>query len=599
MLQRQFFFLFFLLQMVLSLDSEAQRLIPYRKGNLWGYADSNGTLVIGPKFESADMEYYGLLVVKLNGKWGVINPKGDCIIKPEYRQFNFYNADTIGGLIIAQTESSGYELFDRRGKLLKDHVTSVVYPSKGPNHHIQIGEEFGVINKSGKWLLKPSKNWSQVSEGGYYQLIKNGKARYYNPAGKMIFKRRLLSGEKFENGYARVTYLKKNWWDLVPAMFRKSYSIEGSYRGEENYTKLKLIAKITKTVTNLIDGNGRLFMPDGYHTRYTWVTNGLLIVSGTKGYGILDSLGRFLVKPEYEEINIDRGNYFLLKQGEKLGMVLPITRRVIPPEFSEIKSFTGRIFIVRKEDKYNLLDTSGKIVFEKWLDWADNNYTQAFAAGAGSRLYWINEEGLVVLEKDTSEYTWAYPFNSGLSVAYKKDWCCLIDSIGKKISSTIKAHFYWAGPGMYRVVAKNNVFNGTGIMNKEGRFLIDTIYKYAGMTTKKTHLLVHDGNLWGLYDLQGNKRLEMEYTTIMHLESGSFALIKPNPEYKAQPTQVIGDTETKNRGGEVQENLYYLAAPSGKIIRELKECPNTSANFFYVKEENGYIRMDGKEFFED
>lgn len=47
------------------------------------YTDSN--IKIEPKYESISHEYDGIFVVKEKNKYGIINLKGDYIVKPIYR----------------------------------------------------------------------------------------------------------------------------------------------------------------------------------------------------------------------------------------------------------------------------------------------------------------------------------------------------------------------------------------------------------------------------------------------------------------------------------------------------------------------------------
>jgi len=51
-------------------------LIPYRKGDLWGYCDSLRNIKIPCKYERAELFSEGLASVKLNGKWEFINKTG-------------------------------------------------------------------------------------------------------------------------------------------------------------------------------------------------------------------------------------------------------------------------------------------------------------------------------------------------------------------------------------------------------------------------------------------------------------------------------------------------------------------------------------------
>jgi hypothetical protein len=52
---------------------QAQELIPYRKGDKWGYCTPDKKVVVQPKYDFARLFSEGLAWVKLNGKWGFMD----------------------------------------------------------------------------------------------------------------------------------------------------------------------------------------------------------------------------------------------------------------------------------------------------------------------------------------------------------------------------------------------------------------------------------------------------------------------------------------------------------------------------------------------
>ncbi|WP_339839345.1 WG repeat-containing protein [uncultured Flavobacterium sp.] len=59
--------------------------VPYRKGNLWGFADKNGKIKVEPKYDSINPEMNNFRwFVYQNNKVGVINEKGFEVLKPIY-----------------------------------------------------------------------------------------------------------------------------------------------------------------------------------------------------------------------------------------------------------------------------------------------------------------------------------------------------------------------------------------------------------------------------------------------------------------------------------------------------------------------------------
>ena len=95
-------------------------LIPYRQGNLWGYAGTDKKIVIAASYNEADFFYQGLASVKKGNRYGYINKAGKLVIPYKYfsaKHFQFgyfdnpakHKTDTVlfAG---ASLKSDGYEI---------------------------------------------------------------------------------------------------------------------------------------------------------------------------------------------------------------------------------------------------------------------------------------------------------------------------------------------------------------------------------------------------------------------------------------------------------------------------------------------------------
>ena len=74
-------------------------IIPYRKGDLWGYSTTDKNIFIKPEYEEANLFYEGYAVVKKGGKYGYINKEGKVVIPFKFfsaKRFRvgFYGSDT-------------------------------------------------------------------------------------------------------------------------------------------------------------------------------------------------------------------------------------------------------------------------------------------------------------------------------------------------------------------------------------------------------------------------------------------------------------------------------------------------------------------------
>src|SRR5450756_2877072 len=65
-------------------DEKVVALIPYRKGDKWGFCNRDRKMVIPTVYDSVYLFREGLAPVRLNSKWGYIDTKGTMVIPAAY-----------------------------------------------------------------------------------------------------------------------------------------------------------------------------------------------------------------------------------------------------------------------------------------------------------------------------------------------------------------------------------------------------------------------------------------------------------------------------------------------------------------------------------
>jgi len=311
-------------------------LIPYRQGNLWGYAHPDKTIAIKPSFNEANWFFAGFAVVKKGKMYGYINKQGKLVIpykfytaKPfTYGYFDNKGKHTAGGKLIknedtvlfagAALKPNGAEVcIDSRGRIMSkcpainenrgnnnqpivsvttEKVYSMVnngnlydkliddYKLAGDNHTYYIGTKnnlYGVINNTFDVLLPfeyDSIKKMEIKDALYLQVLKNGKYGIYTGNGNVF-----IPVEK-----TKLSYIKSGEGDV--------YFIEL----KDGITKLKDLNN-----QDIINGNYADIIYDD--------SRGFILTAAdnTKGYYFLD---KQLIAPKYSEVRSIRGsNYLLVK----------------------------------------------------------------------------------------------------------------------------------------------------------------------------------------------------------------------------------------------------------------------------------------------
>lgn len=231
------------------LSSAGQALYPFRSEGLWGYLDSNGTVVIAPQFQMAGFFHEGLAYAQIGealgyidekgqtaipsrfpaafdfnegfasamavDEWGVINRKGEWVISPRFK----HPVTVKNGLIRFKSDRGMYTLYgfmNTRG----DTVIAPQFEKAGEfNEGLCLaskdGFRYGYINASGQWVIKPvyelgttlkvngsydfsSKDFSS----GYAAVEKDEKFGVIDTSGKLVIGFKFAYIGKFSEGLA-------------------------------------------------------------------------------------------------------------------------------------------------------------------------------------------------------------------------------------------------------------------------------------------------------------------------------------------------------------------------------------------------------------
>jgi thioredoxin-related protein len=93
----------------------AEGLASFESGNLYGFMDSSGKIVIKPQFEMTYSFSEGIAAVKKNGKWIYIDKTGKTVINPD----GYMPSGSIHhGLAFVRTEDMRYGYIDRSGNFV-------------------------------------------------------------------------------------------------------------------------------------------------------------------------------------------------------------------------------------------------------------------------------------------------------------------------------------------------------------------------------------------------------------------------------------------------------------------------------------------------
>lgn len=245
------------------------------KNGLWGYKTKE--TIIEPQFEIAEwFNAAGWASVRKDGKWGVIDTKGNWLIEPKYDYVSNYSED-----LAAACEK----------------------------------DECGFINRQGNWVIKsPSIELICV-----YKDRNNKYNTQYRCFDRSYFADGLAPVEYDKEYYIHVIDSDNNIRKEYEAVFPPNYQsninpvygkikdnkfiVVTSNPTEEEKKSLTQGSRYYKTKKGYINKNGEIVIKGNYVTIKPF-SEGLAAVDiGDENYGYINTKGEWVIKPQYTDAN--------------------------------------------------------------------------------------------------------------------------------------------------------------------------------------------------------------------------------------------------------------------------------------------------------
>lgn len=322
--------------MVLGTTARAQEadmsLIPYRHGDLWGYARPDKSIVINPSFDDAKWFSAGLAVVRKGNMYGYIDKQGKLVIPFKFyaaKSFHYGYFDAKGSHMEGGRMVKNQDTVLFAGAALKPGGNEVCINSRGetmsrcPAINEEMTEEkikdmvvnkkeYGLVNNDGVFDKIIDDYKTAGDEHSYYIGVKNSLYGVVNNTFDIIV--------PFEN-----TTLKK-----IPVGDKVYLQVEKNYRqGVLNANGTPLVP-VENSAVNVVK-----FSDD----------KSLLIVSKDGKTGIRDFSNADVLPARYQSIAFDAaGGFELTGDNNAKGFYFP-DGNLIEPRYSAVKLLKGAQYL--------------------------------------------------------------------------------------------------------------------------------------------------------------------------------------------------------------------------------------------------------------
>ncbi len=311
-------------------------LIPYRKGNMWGYANADKTIAIKPAYAEANWFVGGLAAVKKGKLYGYINKQGKLVIP-----YKFYSAKPFM-----------YGYFDNKGKhtaggkLVKNQDTVMFAgASLKPN-----GNEV-CIDIKGRVMSK-CPAISENRPDNRQPIVSVTTEKVYSVAGNANVYDKLVDDYKLPTDVN--TYyigLKNNKYGVINNTFDVLVPFEFDSIKKADINGSTYLQVLKNGMYGMYTGNGSTFIPVEYN-KLAWVKSGegnfYFIETKNGAATLVDVNNRQVLNASLNDIVYDDGRGFILTGSDNTKGYYFLDNKMIAPKYSEVRSVRGGNFLMVK-----------------------------------------------------------------------------------------------------------------------------------------------------------------------------------------------------------------------------------------------------------
>ena len=356
-------------------DNTTPDLIPYRKGDKWGYCNKDKEIIISCKYELAERFDEELAMVIMNDKWGFIDNQGREVIPIIY--------DIVWGEFregFVKVEKDGKQgLVDMFGMEITNFKYDCVYDFSEGLAAVMLNDKWGFIDKKGEEIISLIYDHGSYFYNGLAQVSLNEKDGFIDKDGRVVipFKYDAINYE-FSEGLVAV---------------KTGGIIEGKW--------------------GYINKEGKVVIPFKYYFA-VYFKEGLAAVCLNDKYGFIDKEGREVIPLKYKEINFEFSEGLAaVCLNDKWGYIDKNGKVVIPFKYNNAWGFNEGLAKVMINNKYGFIDKTGREVIPLKYDEINWEFSEGLAAVCiNEKCGFIDKEGREVIPLI---YTSTFPYINGIA----------------------------------------------------------------------------------------------------------------------------------------------------------------------------------------
>lgn len=305
-------------------------LIPYRKGDKWGFCDRNKKIVIECVYDEVEPFSEGLAGVKYNNKWGFIGKEGNLVIACQFSEVEDFSEDLA---IVKRDDEWG--VVDKIGKLIVPFQYGRIFSFFDGLAILVRRNSCGAIDKTGRLVIPCKFRLLERFSEGLATVLQEGKWGFIDKTGKLAITNKFESISSFSEGLASVEQNGK--WGFIDKLCSLiiPYQFDYAYPFSEGLASVRQGGK-----RGFIDKTSRIVIPYQFDDAHSF-SDGMAKVEQDGEWGFIDRKGSLVIPCDFEDAGSFSERLAEVKLGGKYGFIDKTGSIIIPCQFENTRPFKG------------------------------------------------------------------------------------------------------------------------------------------------------------------------------------------------------------------------------------------------------------------
>ena len=384
-------------------------------------------------------------------------------------------------------------------------------------------DKYGVIDKKGNRIIEPQYSDIKIPnpEKAVFVCYEGENTKVFNERKEEILT---------EYQAVQPIRLKNISSDL---MYEKSILV---YQKEGKYGFINLEGEeITKPIYDEIDS-----LP---------YKEGSFVVKEQDKFGVVNMKGKELVKIEYDEIKLDEyydeekqyeyAGYIVLRkteEGYRYGYLNHNGKEILGTEYNEILRVTGihdqqnAYLICAKNGQYGLKKNEQTIIENQYQSIQYDETNQLFVIEKSKKYGIANLEGKVIVPVQYNEIdiTGIYLY------AKNEQGTTVYNSNGTQANIDANVAIINTSNEKYRIRINNEQGTKYGVINKDGKQLIEEKYNYIEYLYENYFIVSNENGKLGILDDKGAIKVPLEHESLQRIPNTDLIQTTLTEEHKTQ-----------------------------------------------------------------